>query len=67
MGDTILQLHDMRTHLRCRPGELYLYAITVNKRLQLNTFWDGNVYKEEIVQEWFNEIKNATDWYLVHD
>jgi len=29
------------------------------QQLELNVQWDVNVYKEETVQEWFDEIKNG--------
>ena len=52
------------TYLHCRPAELYVGAATSRKKLAINVFYDGNVYQESLVQEWLEEIKDATLWYL---
>jgi len=52
------------TRLRCRPAELYVGAVTLRKQLAFGLFYDGNVYQENLVQEWLDEIKGATSWYL---
>ncbi|KAH7921279.1 hypothetical protein BV22DRAFT_1019666 [Leucogyrophana mollusca] len=59
-----LHIEYWRTHLHARFGELYLGASTSQKRLQYNIFYDGNVFREEVVQEWLDEIRDATLWYL---
>ncbi|KAF9219485.1 hypothetical protein BS17DRAFT_717203 [Gyrodon lividus] len=53
-----------RTHLHCRPAELYLGASQCHERLQYNVFYDGNVYDDDVVREWLIEVREATLWYL---
>ncbi|KAJ3849735.1 hypothetical protein EV368DRAFT_46699 [Lentinula lateritia] len=60
----ILHLLKATTRLRCRPTELYLGAATARGRLSLNVFWDENVYKREVVEEWLDEVRGATKWFL---
>lgn len=62
-----LHVHSSRTHLRCRPAELYLGASTSRRQLHLSVSWDGNVYDETIVKEWLEEVKNAAEWYFVNE
>ncbi|KAF9076916.1 hypothetical protein BDP27DRAFT_1312824 [Rhodocollybia butyracea] len=52
------------TRLRCRPTELYLGAVTARGQLRLNVFWDENVYRREVVEEWLDEVRRATEWFL---
>lgn len=52
------------TRLRCRPTELYLGAVTARGQLRLNVFWDENVYQREVVEEWLDEVRRATEWFL---
>jgi len=33
----------------------------------MNLFWDNNVFDEDVVTEWLNEVQCATDFYLGHD
>lgn len=65
--ETTLRLESSTTHLRCRPGELYLGAATSHKQLRLHVFWDGNMFDREIVEEWLQEVKAATQFYLGHN
>ena len=58
----LLLSSDLR--LRCRPGELYLGASTSNGKLHLKFFWDGNVFEDDAVKEWLNEVRDAVVWYL---
>ncbi|KAJ4472090.1 hypothetical protein J3R30DRAFT_3523033 [Lentinula aciculospora] len=60
----ILHLVRSTTRLRCRPTELYLGATTVRGQLSLYVFWDENVYKREVVDEWLTEVRRATEWFL---
>jgi hypothetical protein len=53
------------TYLRCRPTELYLGADTTHGRMRMHVFYDGNVYEKELVDEWLEEIRAATIWYLL--
>ncbi|KAE9404532.1 hypothetical protein BT96DRAFT_989351 [Gymnopus androsaceus JB14] len=59
-------LHLIRstTRLRCRPAELYLGAATARGQLRLNVFWDENVYKKQVVEEWLDEVRRAAEWFL---
>ncbi|KAF8077876.1 hypothetical protein FPV67DRAFT_17561 [Lyophyllum atratum] len=59
-----LSLHTSGTQLHCRPAELYLGAATTRQRLHLNIFWDMNVYDEDTIKEWLDEVRGATEVYL---
>ncbi|KAL5494922.1 hypothetical protein ACEPAI_384 [Sanghuangporus weigelae] len=59
-----LHIVDAKRHLRCRPSELYLGAITQRKQLMLFTCVDLNAYEEDIVKEWLEEIRSAAIHYL---
>ncbi|KAF8910994.1 hypothetical protein CPB84DRAFT_1763081 [Gymnopilus junonius] len=63
-NDPLVLLKSSTTKLRCRPTELYLGAATRNKQLHLWTSWDGNVYEEDLVKEWLEDVKQATKFYL---
>ena len=54
----------MRSFLHCRPMELYLGASTFLKRLKFYIFWDGNVYDGDVVEDWLQELVEATKVYL---
>ncbi|KAF9535272.1 hypothetical protein CPB83DRAFT_878518 [Crepidotus variabilis] len=49
---------------RARPAELYLGAQTKGGELRFHANFDANVYKESLVVEWLNEIREATIFYL---
>jgi hypothetical protein len=53
-----------RTYLHARPAELYVGAATSRKQLHLSVYYDGNVYEENVVREWLEEVKDAALWYL---
>ncbi|EJD06369.1 uncharacterized protein FOMMEDRAFT_165197 [Fomitiporia mediterranea MF3/22] len=59
-----LWVRDTEIYLRCRPGELYLGAFTSCGDLKFVTFVDANVYDPDIVQEWMEDVKAATVYYL---
>ncbi|KAH7909778.1 hypothetical protein BJ138DRAFT_187093 [Hygrophoropsis aurantiaca] len=59
-----LHVEYWRTHLHARFGELYLGASTSRKELQYFVFYDGNVFEQEVVKEWLDEVRDATMWYL---
>ncbi|KAF9651432.1 hypothetical protein BDM02DRAFT_3110474 [Thelephora ganbajun] len=50
--------------LSVRAAELYLGAETKDQELSIFVSWDGNVFKDELVEEWLEEIKKATEYYL---
>ena len=50
--------------LSVRAAELYLGAETKNQELSIFVSWDGNVFKDELVEEWLGEIRNAAEYYL---
>ena len=50
--------------LHVRGAELYLGAETKDQELSIFVSWDGNVYKDELVEEWLEEIRKATEYYL---
>ncbi|KIK08290.1 hypothetical protein K443DRAFT_672778 [Laccaria amethystina LaAM-08-1] len=60
----LIRIRTSTNHLRCRPTELYLGATTIRQQLHLHVFSDSNVYDEETVKEWLEEVKNATTLYL---
>ncbi|KAG5635532.1 hypothetical protein H0H81_010944 [Sphagnurus paluster] len=59
-----LLLHKTQTRLHCRPAELYLGASTKRQQLHIHVFWDMNVYDEDVVKEWLEEVREATVVYL---
>lgn len=59
-----LELMASASRLRCRPSELYLGAATVQQRLHIYVCWDSNVYEDDIVAEWLEEVKIAIEFYL---
>ncbi|KIJ61883.1 hypothetical protein HYDPIDRAFT_158855 [Hydnomerulius pinastri MD-312] len=59
-----LRVEYWRTHLHARPAELYLGASKCQHKLQYNVFYDGNVFDDNVVQEWLDEVLEATSWYL---
>jgi hypothetical protein len=60
---TIL-LRSTRTHLRCRPAELYLGCSTLRGQMIMNVFYDGNAFADDVVAEWLHEIVDAAVHYL---
>ena len=58
---------DTSVNLRCRPSELYLGALTSRGALQFFCYADVNVYEEEIVYEWVEEVAKAAVAYLGKD
>jgi hypothetical protein len=54
----------MRTHLRCRPTELYLGCATVRGQMVMNVFYDGNSFDDDVVEEWLHEVRDAAVHYL---
>lgn len=59
-----LQLGQVLFRLRCRPGELYLGAVTMQKQLMPFVHFDSNVFNEILTEEWLNEVKLALEFYL---
>jgi hypothetical protein len=55
------------TKLSVRAAELYLGAETKDQELSIFISWDGNVYEDELVKEWLEEIRKATEYYLLLD
>jgi hypothetical protein len=47
------------SRLSVRAAELYLGAETKDQELSIFVSWDGNVFKDELVEEWLGEIRNA--------
>ncbi|EKM82619.1 hypothetical protein AGABI1DRAFT_118066 [Agaricus bisporus var. burnettii JB137-S8] len=51
--------------LHTRPRELYLGATTVRGQLRMYIYYDTNVYDEDLVKQWLDEVKDATFHYLL--
>ncbi|KDR81680.1 hypothetical protein GALMADRAFT_239796 [Galerina marginata CBS 339.88] len=66
-SNPLVQLKTSVTRLRCRPMELYLGAATRRQQLHLSVFWDNNVFNEDLIMEWLDEVRQATDFYLGHE
>ncbi|KAJ7581242.1 hypothetical protein C8J56DRAFT_1168772 [Mycena floridula] len=64
-GSLKLRLLSADVHLRCRPGEVYLGALTMRRQLQLIVYWDANVYSYDIIGLWHKEVKKAVEHYLL--
>ncbi|KAJ8517557.1 hypothetical protein ONZ45_g5259 [Pleurotus djamor] len=60
----LIRITSAQTHLRCRPGELYLGSHTSRQQLNMFVFFDGSTYDPKVVEEWLNEVKDAAVWYL---
>ncbi|CAA7267551.1 unnamed protein product [Cyclocybe aegerita] len=60
----MIYLREEKTFLHCRPTELYLGASTSAQQLKLHVFFDGNVYDDEVVSEWLDDVVSATEYYL---
>ena len=59
-----LKLLRVRSFLHCRPAELYLGASTFRKQMKFHVFWDGNVYDNEVVRDWLEELVETSKVYL---
>ena len=61
-----MRLHMRHTshHLRCRPDDLYLGALTSRGELEFFCHVDVSTFDEELVRDWLEEVKNATVAYL---
>lgn len=59
-----LRITDYIIHLRCRPSELYLGALTMRGQLQFFSYSDTNTYDPLIVEGWMEEVCNAAIHYL---
>ena len=59
-----LQLGQVVSRLRCRPGELYLGAVTTQNQLRAFVHFDSNVFDECLTNEWLEEIRMALEFYL---
>jgi hypothetical protein len=50
--------------LSVHPAEFYLGAETKDQELSIYVSWDGKVFEDELVEEWLEEIRKATVYYL---
>ena len=57
-------MENVHTHLYTHPAELYLGAFTSRGELCMFVHYDRNVYEDEVVKEWLDEVKGAVMWYL---
>ncbi|PCH33759.1 hypothetical protein WOLCODRAFT_129955 [Wolfiporia cocos MD-104 SS10] len=62
--DALLRISSWETHLHVRPAYFYLGAVTTRGQLQLLLSWDGNVYDDDVVSEWFTDVLDAVMQYL---
>lgn len=62
-----LRLLRTNSDLRCRPGELYLGAVTSRGHLSVFSCVDANTYDMNIVMEWMEEVREAVLFYLGRD
>jgi hypothetical protein len=49
--------------LRCRPSELYLGVKTEQGVMEFYVFYDGNVYADDVVQDWLDFVCEAAVYY----
>lgn len=59
-----LVLESSKIHIRARPAELYLTSDNVGGQLNIQVFYDLNVFEEGVVREWLDEVRGAVLWYL---
>jgi len=62
-----LQLGQVVSRLRCRPGELYLGSVTMQKQLRAFVHFDSNVFDKDLTNEWLEEIRLALEFYLGYE
>ncbi|KIJ46300.1 hypothetical protein M422DRAFT_250349 [Sphaerobolus stellatus SS14] len=59
-----LELKGVRIYIRCPPRQFYVSSLTFEDELQLIVLVDVSTYDEEVVKEWFGDLKDAMVWYL---
>ena len=57
-------LRTYRPNFRCRPATLYLTAVGSWGTLWVGCWWDGNVYANDLVEEWIDEMVATARFYL---
>lgn len=62
-----MRVLETSTKLRGRATDIYLQVATTGGQLRFFLFTDRNVYPDELIVEWLNEIKAAAAWYLCGD
>ena len=65
--DVLLKITDSTTYLHARPMEFFLGNATERNCLALSLTYDGNVYRKEDVEEFIEECRQATLYYLSGD
>lgn len=63
-GEDSIRVIGATTSLLSRATDLYLSAASVHGELRFIVLSDRNVYSDELVSEWLDEIKAAAEWYL---
>ena len=64
LEDRLLRISSWETHLHVRPAYFYLGAITTQGRLSFLLSWDGNVFDQSLIRDWFKEVEHVLEWYL---
>ncbi|KAG9316805.1 hypothetical protein JVU11DRAFT_2870 [Chiua virens] len=59
-----LVVENWTSYYRTNPGGRYLGASTWRGQLKMFLHYDSNLYEEELVKEWLDELKAAVLWYL---
>ncbi|TFY57196.1 hypothetical protein EVJ58_g7178 [Rhodofomes roseus] len=61
---SLLRVMSWETHLHVRPAYFYLGAITTQGCISFLLSWDGNVFDNSLVHDWFREVEHVLVWYL---
>lgn len=66
-ADTLLRIVDSNTFLHARPMEFFLANSTDRNQINLAVTFDANVYSRAIAEEFIEECRQATLFYLGGD
>lgn len=63
-GETLLHILDSGPIVHPRPTDFYLSVSSSRGHIKFSLLWDRNVYANELMSEWLDEVLAATEWYL---
>jgi len=63
-SNPIIRVCEAEICLRVKPAQIYLSFVGGFGRLWIGCWWDGNVFEEEMVKEWVEEVASAANYYL---
>lgn len=63
-GPKVVEIVENNTIARTFPGQFYITAGTRDEKLILGSFWDANVYDDEMVSQWMRNLVGFIKEYL---